>query len=247
MAGAANVAPTAGTPAGQGTAASTGTFTGSALTFSATVRYAAYLNTNNTYDFYFQVTHNGAGSTGANQAIESISVSSYGGFSVDAYAQALDPDGAGFFTAANNPTPAGGSSTGVNLSANGQVVRFDFAAFPNTAGAFNDLVQGETSATDIIRTSATNFNAIGTFGLIDGSTLSGLTFQPTCRSRRPGLCCWSASAWSAPPRAARPGSPPSRPEPYAISEKGRPAGRPFFVLAQSVPRRRPAPSGKAVE
>ena len=33
-----------------------------------------------------------------------------------------------------------------------------------------------------MRTNSTNFNTLGTFGLIDGSTLSGLTFQPAIGS-----------------------------------------------------------------
>lgn len=181
VAGGAAVSPTAGVPAGQGTLAGSNTFTGSALTFSATIRYAVYLNTANTYDFYFQVTHTGAGSIGANQPIRMLTVSNYAGFSTDAYASGPDPDGAGIFIPANNPSPAIGSTTGVSLSANGQVVAFDFEAFPQggAGGPVNNLVQGETSATYIVRTNATSFNQLGTFGLIDGSTLSGITFQPT--------------------------------------------------------------------
>ena len=172
VAGAAPVVPTAGAPTGPGSVVGTGTFNGVAATFSATVKYAVYLNTGNTYDFYFQVTHNGAGSTGNNQPIRMLTLSDYTGFTADAYAVATDPDGAGFFTAANNPTPAGGSTTGASLDTNG-VVTFNFRSF-----GLNDLVQGETSATYVVRTNATNYNAFGSFGVIDGSSISSLTFEP---------------------------------------------------------------------
>ncbi|WP_404829577.1 PEPxxWA-CTERM sorting domain-containing protein [Sphingomonas aliaeris] len=44
--------------------------------------------------------------------------------------------------------------------------------------ATNGLTGTENSATYIFRTNATAFNNMGTFGVIDGSTLQGMTFQP---------------------------------------------------------------------
>lgn len=173
IAGSTGVGPTTGVPAGQGTLLASQVFSGQAFTFAATFNQAVYRNTAGTLDFYFQVLRTGAG-TISNQEIRSFTISNLDSFFVDGYASAGDPDGAGIFVAAANPTLANGtpsgSTTTFGRSPSGQVVTVEFGA--------NGLTGTENSATYIFRTNATAFNGQGTFGIIDGSTLQGLTFQP---------------------------------------------------------------------
>ncbi|KQS01976.1 hypothetical protein ASG11_14275 [Sphingomonas sp. Leaf357] len=173
VAGSTGVAPTGGVPAGQGTLLASQVFSGQAFTFAATFNQAVYLNAAGTLDFYFQVIRTGAGSI-SNQEIRSFTISDFGAYLVDGYASALDPDGTGLFIAANNPNLANGtpspSTTTFGRSPSGSVVTIEFGA--------NGLTGTENSATYIFRTNATAYNNQGTFGIIDGSTLQGLTFQP---------------------------------------------------------------------
>jgi hypothetical protein len=110
----------------------------------------------------------------SSQEIRSFTFSSLDSFTIDGYASAADPDGAGLFIAAANPnlangTPSG-STTTFGRSPSGNVVTVEFGA--------NGLTGTENSATYIFRTNATDFNNMGTFGIIDGSTLQGMTYQP---------------------------------------------------------------------
>lgn len=166
--------PTSAMPAGtQGTFLASQSFTGQAFTFAATFNQAVYLNSLGTLDFYYQVVRNGAGSI-SNQEIRSFTVSDFGSYLVDAFASGPDPDGAGLFVVAKNPTladgTASGSTTTFGRSPSGSVLTTEFGA--------NGLTGTENSATYIFRTNATAYNLTGTFGVIDGSTLQGLTFQP---------------------------------------------------------------------
>jgi hypothetical protein len=81
-----------------------------------------------------------------------------------------DPDAAGTFKAVNNP---GGSTTRANRGFDGTVIETNFQG----AGA-NGLIGTENSATYIFRTNAYAFQS-GTFGVLDGSSLQGITFAPT--------------------------------------------------------------------
>jgi hypothetical protein len=173
VAGATGVFPTTGVPAGQGTLLASQVFSGQALTFAATFNQAVYRNTGGTLDFYFQVLRTGVGSV-SSQEIRSFTFSSLDSFTIDGYASAADPDGTGLFIAAANPnlangTPSG-STTTFGRSPSGNVVTVEFGA--------NGLTGTENSATYIFRTNATDFNNMGTFGIIDGSTLQGMTYQP---------------------------------------------------------------------
>ncbi len=174
--GSSNLLPTpfaviAGT---QGTVIASQSFSGSALTFSATFRQAVYRNTNGTLDFYYQVERTGPGSNGSSEEIGGFTVASFGSFIVDGYASGPDPDGAGFFTMAANPTLSNGtpfgSTTTFGRSNSGDILRTNFG--------LNGLTTTEISATYVFRTNATAFTT-GTFGIIDGSTLQGITFAPT--------------------------------------------------------------------
>ena len=173
--GAQNVAFDLLPAATQGTQIAFSEVSGQALTFAAIFRSAVYRNTLGTLDFYFQVERTGTGSFAPanDQEIKRFTIANYGGWLVDALVSAADPDGAGAFKAVNNPTPAGGSTTRVSRGANGQVIETDFQAVGP-----NGLIGTENSATYIFRTNATAF-AQGTFGVIDGSTLQGITFAPT--------------------------------------------------------------------
>ncbi len=186
IAGSSGVAPTAGVPAGQGTLLASQTFVGQAFTFAAQFNQAVYRNAAGTLDFYFQVLRTGAG-TVADQEIRSFTVSSFADFVVDGFASGPDPDGAGLFIAAANPTLANGtpsgSTTTFGRSPSGNVLTTEFGA--------NGLTGTENSATYIFRTNATAFNTTGTFGIIDGSTIQGLTYQPTIGSAVPEPGTWA--------------------------------------------------------
>ena len=69
-----------------------------------------------------------------------------------------------------NGTPSG-STTTFGRSPSGNVITTEFGA--------NGLTGTENSTTYIFRTNATDFNSLGFFGIIDGSTLSGRTYMPT--------------------------------------------------------------------
>jgi hypothetical protein len=140
---------------------------GTALTFAATFRSAVYRNTGGTLDFYYQVVRTGAGEI-SSQEITSFTVAEYTGWDVFAFRDGADFDGPNGFIAANNPGPGGFTST-AERGNNGAVVTIDFG--------LNGLLDTENSTTYILRTNATNFQQ-GTFGVIDGSTLQGLTFAP---------------------------------------------------------------------
>ncbi|MBS0502861.1 MAG: PEPxxWA-CTERM sorting domain-containing protein [Proteobacteria bacterium] len=174
--GSSGLAPTpfAGIAGSQGTLLAYQTITGSAITFSAEFRQAVYKNANGTLDFYYQVLRTGAG-TGGNEEVDGFTVASFKGFSVDGYASGPDIDGAGPFAAVNNGfladgVTASGSTTTFGRSNSGDVVRVNFG--------LNGLSGTENSATYVFRTNATAFTT-GTFGVIDGSTLAGVTFAPT--------------------------------------------------------------------
>lgn len=173
VAGTTGVGPTAGVPAGQGTLLASQVFSGQAFTFAATFNQAVYRNTAGTLDFYFQVIRTGTGSI-SSQEIRSFTVSDFGAYLVDGFASGPDPDGTGLFIAAANPNLANGtpspSTTTFGRSPSGSVLTVEFGA--------NGLTGTENSATYIFRTNATDFNNMGTFGIIDGSTLQGMTYQP---------------------------------------------------------------------
>lgn len=150
----------------QGSELATTTVSDTALTFAGLMRSAVYRNTLGTLDFYYQVTRTGPG-TVANQMIDAFTAASFGGFSVDGFVSALDPDNGGLFLAANNP-PASTTTTGRSIT--GITLQTNFG--------LNGLTDTETSATYIFRTDATAFTQ-GTFGVINGSTFSGVAFAPT--------------------------------------------------------------------
>ena len=172
--GAQNVIFTA-MPAGtQGSQIAFNEFSGQALTFAAIFRSAVYKNSLGTLDFYYQVERTGIGSAAQNnnQEVKRFTVSAFDGFNVDALAIAADPDGAGTFKAGNNPTPAGGSTTRVSRDPGGEVIETNF-----WGAGFNGLIGTENSVTYVFRTNATRFDE-GTFGVLDGSSLQGITFAP---------------------------------------------------------------------
>ena len=130
--------------------ASTETGTTGATTYSGFLRSAVYLNTLGTLDFYYQVAIN---SINSGDEVFNLTASSFVGFTVDALVDGTDFDGAGIFTAANNPNLQGppGSTTTASRNGSGSVVRADFGS-NGLEGA------GQTSATYIFRTNATNYN-----------------------------------------------------------------------------------------
>ncbi|MFD1611299.1 PEPxxWA-CTERM sorting domain-containing protein [Sphingomonas tabacisoli] len=147
----------------RGTLLASSSVSGTALTFAGTFNSAVYRNTDGNIDFYFQVVRTGAGSAG-NNAIQSFTVQNFGGYDIFAFRDGSFNQ-AGFL-APNNP----GTFTSVaTRSFDGNVAGVNFGS--------NNLVGTENSTTYILRTNARGFTA-GTFGVIDGSTLQGVTFAP---------------------------------------------------------------------
>ncbi len=155
----------------QGTLLASSATPSQSLTFNSTFNSAVYRNTLGTLDFYFQVLRTGLGSIGRDEQIGAFTVASFSGFNVDGFVSGADPDGAGQFAAVNNNQFDGPlSTTRISRSANGTVLNTDFGT--------NGLRGTENSATYIFRTNATAFSSDGTFGIINGSSVSGLTFNP---------------------------------------------------------------------
>ena len=153
--------------ASQGMVLATTSVPGIAFTFAATMRSAVYRNITGTLDFYYQVERTGPGSLGEDSEVKTFTAANFHGFTVDALVSAADVDGGGFFTMANNP---GDFTSTAQRTPDGETLRTLFNV--------NGLVGTDTSATYIFRTNATEFTR-GTFGVIDGSTFSGLAFAPT--------------------------------------------------------------------
>lgn len=165
-------------PATQGTFLASVSVPGTALTFSGLMRSAVYRNTIGTIDFYYQVARTGPG-TVSNNMIDAFTAANFSTFNVDGFVSAADPDGAGFFTGAMNP-PSSTTTTG--RSATGSTLQTNFGT--------NGLAGTEVSATYIFRTNATSFTT-GTFGVINGSTFSGLAFAPSVSAAVPEPATWA--------------------------------------------------------
>lgn len=158
----------AGTRGTQLGALETGTL--GATTYTGSLRSAVYRNTFGTLDFYYQVA---VASINPGDEVFNLTASNFLGYTVDALVDGSDFDGAGFFTAANNPNLQGppGSTTTASRNGSGSVIRADFGS--------NGLeAAGQTSATYIFRTNAVDFNMGGTFTTQDGSVAQRANFQP---------------------------------------------------------------------
>ena len=107
------------------------------------------------------------GSNGSDNEVTSFTAANFDSFTTFAFRDGSDFDGAGGFAAANNP---GGFTSTANRGNNGNVVGVHFGT--------NGLVGTDNSTTYIFRTNANAFTG-GTFGVIDGSALQGITFAPT--------------------------------------------------------------------
>jgi hypothetical protein len=141
-----------------------------ATTYSGALRSAVYQNTLGTLDFYYQVA---ISSILPGDEVFNLTSGGFLGFTVDALVDTSDFDGTGIFTAANNPNLQGppGSTTTASRNGSGSVVRADFGD--------NGLeAAGQTSATYIFRTNATNYDLGGTFTTQDGSVAQRANFQP---------------------------------------------------------------------
>ncbi len=142
-----------------------------ATTYSGFLRSAVYRNTLGTLDFYYQVAIT---AIDFGDEVYNLTSAGFFGYSVEALVDGTDFDGAGFFTAANNPNTQGpaGSTTTASRNGSGSVLRADFGA--------NGLEGvGQTSATYIFRTNATGYDLGGTFTTQDGSVAQRANFQPT--------------------------------------------------------------------
>lgn len=149
----------------QGTLLASKSVAAQGLTFAGVTNLAVYQNAIGTLDFYYQFIRTGAG-TSASDAVEKITGGNFSNYLVDAFSTDADIDGGGIFTASDN---AGAAAT-AGRSLSGGVLAVNFA--PS-----NPVADSETSATYIFRTDATKF-VLGTFGVIDGSTISGQGYQP---------------------------------------------------------------------
>ncbi|SFP98455.1 PEPxxWA-CTERM sorting domain-containing protein [Sphingomonas rubra] len=150
-----------------------------ATTYTGFLRSAVYQNTLGTLDFYYQVA---ISSINAGDEVFNLTTAGFQGYTVDALVDGTNFDGAGIFTAASNPNldpnePAG-STTTASRNGSGSVLRADFG--------LNGLeAAGQTSATYIFRTNATNFNLGGTFTTQDGSVAQRANFQPAAAVPEP--------------------------------------------------------------
>lgn len=138
---------------------------GVARTFAGTLRSAVYLNSLNTLDFYFQFMRTGNGSRVSDGKVARITAASFAGFDVEGFSFDGDVDGSGGFTAA---TTSGAGST-AERSEDGAVLRMVFGR------TLDGLTTGSTY---IFRTNATRYDDLGTFGVINGSTFEGDSFEP---------------------------------------------------------------------
>jgi PEP-CTERM motif len=153
------------------------TGTTGATTYTGFLRSAVYQNTLGTLDFYYQVAIT---SIAVGDEVFNLTASNFTGFTVDALVDTTDFDGGGIFTAANNPNLQGppGSTTTASRNGSGMVVRADFGS--------NGLeAAGQTSATYIFRTNATNYNLGGTFTTQDGSVAQRANFAPAAAVPEP--------------------------------------------------------------
>jgi hypothetical protein len=161
----------------QGTLLASQMISGQSFTFAGDLSVAVYRNTLGTLDFYYQFSRTGNGTTG-NDAVETITGANYEGFLVDAMFSDGDVDGAGIFTASNNP----GTPATAQRNTSGGVLGIDFAPLNPVSGH-------EVSGTYIFRTDATSYS-VGTFGVIDGATFQGLAYQPSS-SAVPESATWA--------------------------------------------------------
>jgi len=146
--------------------------TSPATTYTGFLRSAVYRNTAGTLDFYYQVA---VSTIMTGDEVVNLSAAMFSGYSVSAFVDTTDFDGAGIFTAAANPqtTPGevGGFTSTASRNGAGGVIRADFGA--------NGLeAAGQTSATYIFRTNAVSYNELGTFTAQDGSVAQRASYQP---------------------------------------------------------------------
>jgi hypothetical protein len=170
--GQANVAFSAFDTSTRGTQlASIQSGTTGATTYTGFLRSAVYRNTLGTLDFYYQVA---VSTIDFGDEIFNLTTGGFLGYSVDALVDTSDFDGAGFFTAVNNPNTQGpaGSTTTASRNGSGSVLRADFGA-----NGLEDA--GQTSATYIFRTNAISYDLGGTFTTQDGSVAQRANFRPT--------------------------------------------------------------------
>lgn len=151
-----------------------------ATTYTGSLRSAVYQNTLGALDFYYQVA---ISSILPGDEVFNLTSGGFLSFTVDALVGATNFDGAGIFTAANNPNFQESLWSTTTTSRNGSVsvVRADFGD--------NGLeADGQTSTTYIFRTNATNYNLGGTFTTQDGSVAQRANSSRLRRfpSRRPG-------------------------------------------------------------
>jgi hypothetical protein len=148
-----------------------------ATTYTGSLRSAVYQNTLGALDFYYQVA---ISSILPGDEVFNLTSGGFLSFTVDALVGATNFDGAGIFTAANNPNFQESLWSTTTTSRNGSVsvVRADFGD--------NGLeADGQTSTTYIFRTNATNYNLGGTFTTQDGSVAQRANFQPVAAVPEP--------------------------------------------------------------
>lgn len=173
----------------QGTLLAEEANSGSALPtnpFAGEIRSAVFLNTLGTLDFYYQVMSTGG------DPVDQLTFSDFTGYSTYAYYLDADPDGGGVFGAQANtdcavadcsvtvPTVTGAQST-ASRNGTGSVVRvqFQFPAQPplGLPATMNPVEPGQTSATYIYRTNATQYTQ-GLASAQDSATYFVPAFAP---------------------------------------------------------------------
>lgn len=152
-------AATVAAPSGGTVVADTGPVPVTAPTFSGTVQSQVISgDTNNTLGgetFVYRITN----ASGSPNSIKRATIDSFANFTTDV----------GYVTG------TGVAPADADRGTNGDVIGFDFRAFPGTVG--DVIAAGQTSALLVIRTNSTTFEP-STLSLIDGSTGTAASFAP---------------------------------------------------------------------
>ena len=135
------------------------TFILSPGTFSASFTTQVYASTDPSCLGCLNFVYYGS-NLGATGIIEHLTAYDFAGYSVNV----------GYETMSGDVAPAT-----VDLSSGGTTVSFDF---PNMIGGANDLNAGKSTDYLVVETNATNFDGLGSFGAIDGSAGSHVTYEP---------------------------------------------------------------------
>jgi len=135
--------------------------------YNGTLRTAVYRNSNNTLDFYFQFSNNSS----STDSVGRLTMTSFTGFTTDVGQRTDNWDGSGIFLTGNQSAISADRNTS-------STVGFSFGPL------WGQVNPGETSATLVIRTNATNYTT-GSVTTQNGAVFTTAAFAPTSSSQPP--------------------------------------------------------------